>query len=250
MSEPRLTPPVTRNRRFNLAMHPDRAWVRVLRIAVAAFAGAALVKNTIDAATGAGETDLVQHFSLFTIQSNLMLVAVLGVGAVSVRRRLPAWWDDVRGAVAFYLVMTGLIYAILVAPPGELFTWDIGWTGIALHRVAPVFAVLDWALVSMTRRSGWGRPLAWLLFPVAYLLYTWARGGSAAWYPYGFLDPLGPGGWAQVLATTAQVFVAFLAVSVVMHAIGRLRVALARGGSSRSRGRDRADPVEAEPAGR
>lgn len=232
MSRPRLTPPVNRNPRLNAALHPDRVWIRVLRLAVAAFAGAALVKNTIDAATGVADTNLAEHFSLFTIESNLLLVVVLVIGAFGVRRLLPAWWDDVRGGVAFLLVMTGLIYALLVAPPGEILRWDIGWTGIALHRVAPVFALLDWMLVTMTRRAGWGRPLAWLGFPVAYLIYTWVRGDLVGWYPYDFLDPLGRGGWGAVLATTAQVMIAFLAISIALHVIGLARVSLARRRSS------------------
>lgn len=251
MTEPRLTPPVTRNRRVNAAFHPDRAWVRGVRLAMAAAAAAAIVKNSIDSATGVSENDLVQLYSLFTIESNLLLVVVLAVGAVSVRNRLPAWWDDVRGAVAFFLVMTGLVYAILVAPPGELFRWDIVWTNLVLHRIAPAFALADWIWVTMTRRSGWGRPLAWLIFPVLYLVYTWIRGDIAQWYPYDFLDPLGPGGWPQVLSMSAQVLVAFLAVAVVMHVIGRMRVALARGGPAGSRGGSRSrSSSDAEPAGR
>lgn len=236
------TSAVTRNRGFNAALSPERWYVRAARLAVAAFAGAALVQNTVDSALGRNDTDLVQHFSLFTIQSNIMLVAVLIIGALVRRSALPSWWDNLRGAAAFYLVMTGLVYALLVAPPGEMWSWDIGWTGLALHRVAPLFALLDWALVTMTRRSGWGRPLAWLAYPVLFLVYTWGRGAIAGWYPYDFLDPLQPGGWGQVFATTAQVLVAFLAVAVVMHLVGLARVALARGrepSGARTRSRER-----------
>ena len=224
---------ITRNRGFNAALAPERWYVRLLRLAVAAFAGAALVQNTVDSALGRNDTDLVQHFSLFTIQSNFFFVIVLVVGALASRSALPRWWDNVRGAAAFNLVMTGLVYALLVAPPGEMWSWNIGWTGLALHRVAPLFALADWALVTMTRRSGWGRPLAWLAYPVLFLVYTWTRGAIAGWYPYDFLDPLQPGGWGQVLATTAQVLVAFLAVALVMHLVGIARVALATGAATR-----------------
>lgn len=229
MTAPRLTPAITRNRRFNAALHPDRWWVRVPRLAVAGFAAAAVVKHTIDSARGVSDTDLVQHFSLFTIQSNIMFVIVLLAGVVVARERLPGWWDHVRGGVAMYLVLTGIVYAVLVAPPGEFARWDIEWTGMALHRIAPIFAFVDWLLVTMTRRAGWGRPLAWLLYPVAFLAYTWIRGDAAQWYPYDFLDPLNPGGWGQVLATTAQVLVAFLVVAILLHLLGLWRVALARG---------------------
>lgn len=234
---------VNRHRRLNRALHSDRAWVRVARLAVAGFAAAAVARNIIDSVRGTGDTDLVQLASLFTIESNVFLVVVLVIGALVSRRRLPTWWDNVRGAAAFFLVMTGLVYAVFVAPPGEAFSWDITWTNLALHRVAPAFALLDWALVTMTRRSGWGRPLAWLLYPVLYLVGTWVRGAAVDWYPYGFLDPTGAGGWPRVLGATAQVLVAFLIVAVGMHAIGLVRVALARSRSRRSA--DRSEPVSA-----
>ena len=226
------TADVRANRGVDAALHPDRWYVRALRLLVAVWAAAGVVQNTVDSATGRNDTDLLQHFSLFTIQSNIVLVVVLVIGALVSRSRLPSWWDAARGAAAFYLVMTGLVYAILVAPPGELLRWDIGWTGLVLHRVAPAFAMLDWLLVTMSGRSTWWRPLAWLGYPIAFLLYTWARGGVTGWYPYDFLDPLGPGGWAAVLATTAQVLVAFLAVAVVLHLGGVLRASLARGRAS------------------
>lgn len=243
MNDASLSPPVNRNRRVNAALHPDRAWVRVLRFAVAGFVVAAVVRNTILSSTGGADSDLVQLYSMFTIQSNLAFAAVLLVGAVSMRRRLPSWWDNLRGGVAFLLVMTGLVYALFVAPPGEALSWDITWTNLALHRVAPVFALADWALITMTRRSGWGRPLAWLVYPVLYLAYTWVRGAIVDWYPYGFLDPTGAGGWPAVAAATAQVLVAFLIMAVGMHVIGRVRTSLAR---SRSRGTAaRSEPVSA-----
>src|SRR5690606_16457999 len=147
-------------------------------------------------------------YSMFTIQSNLALAVVLVIGAVTARRRLPAWWDNLRGGVAFMLVMTGLVYALFVAPPSEVFSWDITWTNLSLHRVAPVFALAGRAVVTVARHSGWGRPLAWRICPVLYLAYAWGRGAIVGWYPDGFLGPTRPGGWADVAGSTANVLVA------------------------------------------
>lgn len=164
-----------------------------------------------------------QNISYFTNQSNLLLAIVLLAGAAFPRERLPRWWDWLRGAAAFYLVMTGLVYALVVAPLSELLQWDIGWTGIVLHRLAPVLALLDWALAPILRDARWRRPLGWLAYPVAYLLLTWLRGAFTGWYPYDFLDPTGAGGWRTVGILTTVVLAAFLAVAAILHLLGRMR---------------------------
>ena len=202
---------------------PDRPWVRIARLIVGVFVLAAVTYDTWLSAVGQDDRTLVENFSFFTIQSNLVFGAALVLSACVRRDRLPRWWDHLRGALAFYLVMTGIVYAVLVAPPGEFWSWDIAWTHIAMHRIGPLFAVADWLLVVMTVRAGWLRPLAWLAYPVAYLIYSWIRGAFTGWYPYDFLNPTLPGGWNEVFVMVAIVLVAFLLVATVVHLLGDLR---------------------------
>ena len=193
---------------------------RGARVAVALLVLAALLTSTL---TAVRDGSLAQHLSFFTNQSNLAFAVLLLAGTVLSRRRRPPWWDDLRGASAFYLVMTGIIYALLVAPLDELLRWDIGWTGIVLHRLAPVAALLDWLLTPRRRTPSARRVLAWLAYPIVYLVATWVRGGATGWYPYTFLDPTASS-WPQVLATTGMVLVAFLLFAALVHlAEGRLR---------------------------
>lgn len=191
----------------------------ILRLVAALLVTAALVSNAISAGQ---EGLLAQNVSYFTNQSNLLFV-VLIVAGLAMGMRRPAWFDDARGAVTFYLAMTGIIYALLVAPLDELLRWDIGWTGIVLHRAAPVVAVLDWLLSRRRRAPSAGRILWWQLYPVVFLTGTWLRGGVTDWYPYEFLDPTASS-WSQVLVTTAVVLVAFFAIAAAVHLLeGRLR---------------------------
>lgn len=228
MSESRLEPPIERNLRFNEAMHPDRLWVRVPRLVVGVWVLVALVQKTIDATEPGSDVDLGQLYSEFTVQSNLVFGLVLVTAALVPRLRLPSWWDHLFGALVFYLVMTGIIYAVLVAPPDEpWWTWDMYWPQMVHHRLAPLFAALDWLLVTRTVRGRWWRPLAWLGYPVAFLAWSWTRGAIDGWYVYDFLDPTLDGGWPGVFATTAQVLVAFLVVGVLVHVAGNGRTALA-----------------------
>src|SRR6476620_4523341 len=114
-----LNPPVERHRRFNRALHPERGWIRLLRFTVGVLVFVALVQKTYDATRPGNDVDVAQLFSEFTVQSNLALGLVLVVAAARPRVRLPQWWDSLSGALALYLVMTGIIYVVLVAPPDE-----------------------------------------------------------------------------------------------------------------------------------
>ncbi|MDN4645392.1 Pr6Pr family membrane protein [Arthrobacter sp. PsM3] len=222
-----LDPPVERHPGFNDALHPDRIWIRALRLVVGVFVLAALVRKTYDATLPGNDVDVAQLYSEFTVQSNLVLGLVLVASAALPRTRLPEWWDRLFGALALYLVMTGLIYVILVAPPGEpWWSLDMYWPQLVHHRVAPLFAALDWLLVTRTVRGTWRRPIVWLAYPAAFLVFSWVRGAIDGWYVYDFLDPT-LGGWPAALTTTAQVLVAFLIVAVLLHVAGNARSALA-----------------------
>lgn len=86
---------------------------RGARVTVALLVLAALLTSTL---TAIRDGSLAQHLSFFTNQSNLALALLLLAGTALPHRRRPLWWDDLRGAATFYLVMTGIIYALLVAP--------------------------------------------------------------------------------------------------------------------------------------
>ncbi|WP_169928796.1 Pr6Pr family membrane protein [Brachybacterium ginsengisoli] len=184
---------------------------------------------------------VAQNISYFTNQSNLLLAGVLVAGVVIGGRR-PSWFADLRGAAAFYLAVTGIIYALLVAPLDELLRWDIGWTGTVLHRLAPLAAAADWMLTARRRAPSVRRILWWQAYPVVFLAGTWLRGGITGWYPYAFLDPT-VSSWPTVLVTTVVVLAAFFAIASAVHLLeGRL--ARRRDSPQISRDPRRAAPAE------
>ncbi|MFJ6077372.1 Pr6Pr family membrane protein [Pseudarthrobacter sp. NPDC092419] len=219
-----LPPAVERHPSANYALHPDRLWVRLLRAAVGIFVLVAIIQKTYDATLPGNDVDIAQLYSEFTVQANLVLGLVLLVSAARPRAGLPQWWDHLFGALVLYLVMTGIIYIVLIAPADEpWWSWDLYWPQMAHHRLAPVFVALDWLLVTKTARGAWWRPLAWLGYPTAFLVFSWLRGGMDGWYVYDFLDPTLEGGWSAVLITTAEVLFAFLLAGLLVHLAGNLR---------------------------
>lgn len=216
-------PAVNRAVKMNKALHPDLSWIRLLRLVFGGLAVAAVIYNVWRSATGESDHTVLQTLSHFTNVANFGIGLTMLIGAFSKRATQPAWWDDLRGMFAFMIVMTGIIYAVLVAEPGELARWDLSWTNLATHRFVPLAGLAGWLFITMTRSGRWWRPLVWLLFPIAWLAYTWIHGAIGGWYPYGFLDPSREGGWGRVIGMMGPVVGAFLAVAVVMHLLGNLR---------------------------
>lgn len=157
---------------------------------------------------------LGNFFSFFTIESNLLGLVVFTWGGVSPRRGAP---DLLRGAVVVYLVITGVVYAILLA--GLPNQGIAPWANTVLHRVTPIAVVVDWVLVAPRGPLPLRRVWWWLAFPLAYIAYTLARGPFAHWYPYPFLDPR-PHGYARVALGSAGIAVGFVVVTLLVWWVG------------------------------
>jgi hypothetical protein len=143
-------------------------------------------------------------FSFFTVQSNLLAAAVLIAGALMLwRNKRPAMFDLLRGATTLYMVVTGVIFAILLSGLDAEELTAVPWDNTVLHYIMPLAVFADWLLDSPRRHITFGRALAWLLYPVAYLFYTLIRGHFAGWYPYPFLNVNDKGYMAVLVASIA-----------------------------------------------
>lgn len=193
---------------------------RTLRLLFAAFGAAAVAQAAADS-TGS----LVNVFSYFTIESNLLAIVALAVGGAMAPRG-PGWvWF--RGAATFYMLVTGIVYAALLANA------EVGlvspWVDPALHQVMPAVMVVDWICFSPWPARAVRPALAWLAFPLVYLAYSLSRGAAVDWYPYPFLDPRHPGGYGRVAVYCVVLALVMAALALAVAARGRLRSAAARG---------------------
>ena len=86
-----------------------RSIARVARLAFAGFDIAAMCVAITAPTTGS----LVNFFSFFTIESNLLAIVVLLIGGAGDPQS--ERWAYVRGAATLYMVITGIVYAALLA---------------------------------------------------------------------------------------------------------------------------------------
>ena len=69
----------------------------------------------------------------------------------------------------------------------------------------------------------WPRVVVWQLYPAAYFAYVLIRGTVNHWYPYPFLD-VGTLGYLRVLINACAVLLVFVAVAMLLVALGRWQV--------------------------
>ncbi|MFJ1456789.1 Pr6Pr family membrane protein [Nocardia sp. N2S4-5] len=161
-------------------------WIRLLRTGFGVLGVVALLWIPLRNASGFSAAN---YLSYFTIESNILGVVVLLVGGLADpgSRR----WQSVRGASTLYLLITGVVYALLLARVDVMLSDK--WINDVLHRVLPIVLIADWLLVparlGVTARLIGG----WLVYPAVYGVYSLVRGAIVDWYPYPFLDPRGQG---------------------------------------------------------
>jgi len=155
----------------------------------------------------------LRFLSYFTILSNLAVVAACAAVALGARRWLAG--PRALAAVALYIAVTGLVYLLVLRqlwqPQG--LQW---WADSGLHYATPAAYLAWWVALVPHGGLRWRDPVAWLLFPFAYLGWTLLRGAWLSEYPYPFVDvgALGLGAVARNAAGLCLVFAALGALLV------------------------------------
>lgn len=158
----------------------------------------------------------INFFSYFTNLSNLFAACVLLATAFA--HAPAARLDLLRYLSTVNMVIVGIVFSVLLR------NVDLGallpWVNVVLHYVMPAAVLLDWLLQPPSARLGMKHLAVALIFPVAYLAWSLARGASAGWYPYPFLDPAHAGGTAAA-AYCFGIAALFLVAGWMLLAPGR-----------------------------
>jgi hypothetical protein len=187
-------------------------WVRtVLRVGIVAVVALAVI--LVETRTRSG---VLWRLITFTYQANLLAAVYYALTLVSPRTDRRA---GLRGAVALYVVVAGLIWNLFLSGV------SMGYTGanVLLHVVVPVLALAEWVLVGRDQaRVRWWQPVAWLAYPAAYLgaaVLILNHLGRRA--PYYFLDP-GAIGTSAVIGNVALLALGFLGLGFSLFGVARL----------------------------
>ncbi len=163
------------------------------------------------------------RFSTFTYEVNLFAAAYFlwAVLRPAAAQRLPG----LRGAIVLYVVVAGVIWNLYLTEASMGYTVQ----NIMLHILSPILVGLDWLLVGRSQsRVTWWHPLAWLSYPLLYLIailvYLNSERGRFLYY---FLD-VDQTGIAGLARNVALLAILFAALGYAVLGIGRLAVAARR----------------------
>jgi hypothetical protein len=157
--------------------------VRVLRVTLRVAIVLAVLLALVAVATST-RSGLLWRLSTFTYQVNVLAAAYYLWTLAWPRADARV---GIRGAVVLYVLIAGVIWNLFLTG------YSMGYTpaNMLLHVVVPVLALTDWLLVGRDQAQvRWWQPVAWLVYPTAYLALALAvlnNAGRRA--PYYFLDP-------------------------------------------------------------
>jgi len=231
----------------------------VFRLLVAALEVIALIGN-FEYVLGFRFFATANFFSYFTVQSAFLAVITLTVAGIFALAapRDPAWLGIVRTMVTVYLLVSGIVFAFIVAQASTRdYRVDVPWSDTLLHFVVPALAVVAWttdSVIAVNPRVPWST-VGWVLvYPTIWLAYTLARGADVGWYPYFFLDEAQVDGAPGVALYCALVLVIFVTLTAALVALNRWLWRRARRVRDRPapqpRTQDRRVPRAAQPASR
>jgi hypothetical protein len=192
---------------------------------IAALAWLALVLQLLlmvqQAAPGAWLNAVVNYLSFFTILTNLLVALVATLPLLMPHSAAGQFFlrPSIQTATAVYITIVGVTYSLLLRrmwnPHGTQKIADV-----LLHDVVPVLYVAFWIFLVPKFTLRWSDAVRWLAYPIAYMLYTLARGFVSNWYPYYFID-VDTIGWSRALIHAAALLVAFFGLGLLFIAIGR-----------------------------
>lgn len=152
-----------------------------------------------------GRFNPANFFSYFTIQSNIIIIIALLVSAFMLYAgRTSKRLDYFRGAAAFYIAITGVVFSVLLSGLDPAALTAVPWDNFVLHYLIPVVGILDWIIDRPHTKLVFSKALLWIVYPIAYLAYSLIRGGLVNWYPYPFLD-VSQHGYFSVLGMCAAI---------------------------------------------
>lgn len=196
----------------------------VIQMVLVVTGGADARSGGIDMSVGL-DIRLVRLFSAFTILSNI-IVLVTAILLVIRPLRDGRLWRVVRLDALLSIVITGVVYAVVLAPQVNLTGWAFVIT-VGFHYLSPWLTLAAWLLFGPRPRFTWST-VAWaFVWPTAWVLYTFIHGSISGWFPYPFLD-VTKLGFPGAALNSLMVLVVAIVFAVLLKLVDRVLPATLR----------------------
>lgn len=162
-------------------------------------------------------------FLYFTVQSNMLVCIFL---AIELLGRLKPMKPAVQGGVLMYIVITGLVYNILLAPGWHPEGIDLIITTIN-HTITPLLFLLDWILSQEYGTYRIKHLLYWLIYPLCYAVFASIEGSITGKFRYFFMDFINQS-LGQYMLIMFVVILVFLFIGLIILKFNNLKLNLSR----------------------
>jgi len=163
----------------------------------------------------------IRFFSYFTITTNLLVTICCTTLLAASKSKWAAYFSrqTTLTAITVYIVIVGLVYNIILrsiwSPQGLQFV-----VNELLHTVIPSLFLIYWLVFIPKNELRWNSFWAWAIYPFAYFVFVFIRGGLSGFYPYPFLDVTRIG-YGQALINSAAMTVLFFGFFLLFIALGK-----------------------------
>jgi hypothetical protein len=174
----------------------------------------------------------IAFFSYMTIWSNVLVASVYFLPLMIPKTRAGKFFLQpfVQTAILVYIIIVCIVYSLLLAK-----TWNPQglqkFADVSLHYIIPLLYVLFWILFVQKGSSKLQNVFAWLVFPLAYVIYALIVGSIKNSYPYPFLD-LNKNTLAFVAMMIAIVCVGYIIIGIIAVAADKLLYKIKKGKSA------------------
>lgn len=138
--------------------------------------------------TSVSET-IIRFFSFFTILTNILVALFFTTKVFHLSKKWFGLFFQKGTLIALttFILIVGLVYQIMLRDVWE----PTGLQRIVdelLHTIIPLYTLIYWYIYLVKNESNILTVLAWLLYPVIYIVFILIRGHFSDYYPYPFLD--------------------------------------------------------------
>jgi hypothetical protein len=160
---------------------------------------------------------VVRFASYFTVTTNTLVAVLLTLSLIRSPERAPR--PPVMAAATVYIIIVGIIYYLLLAkswnPQGMQLVANVG-----LHYVMPAVMAVYWLVFVPKGETRWSHAVWWLVYPLAFFIFTLAEGLRVNWYPYSFIDVTALG-YTKVAINGVGLLGFFYALNLIMIALDK-----------------------------
>jgi hypothetical protein len=163
-----------------------------------------------------------RFFLFFTILTNLLVALSSTIVLVKHNSSLGKFFvkPSVVTAVTLYIFIVGLVYNIILRK-----LWQpTGLQQLAdelLHVAVPILFIIYWIFFVEKGKLKWKDCLAWLLYPLVYLIYAMLRGNLEGFYPYPFLD-INKLSYQRVILNCLGLTIVFIVLGLLLITVDKI----------------------------